>query len=100
MLAEQIAKSCDLDYVFISAADLEQYDREAANEKFNELLNQLEKNTVPTIVFIDEADLLFKPRHLHPELKQPILASFLVRTGNLSNKVMFVLATNFLDKID
>ena len=32
MLAEQIAKSCDLDYVFISAADLEQYDREAANE--------------------------------------------------------------------
>jgi MoxR-like ATPase len=74
----------------------------AAVATLQKLIEHAKSLTTPTVVFIDEAEVFLKKRddvHKSPELTA-LLNAFLELTGQATNKMMLILATNRAQDLD
>lgn len=83
-----------MDYAILSGADVIPLGNNAVHE-INKVFDWASSNRRGTILFIDEADALFRKRDsdMSEHLRNAI-NSFLNRTGTPSYRFMVVLATN------
>lgn len=90
-----LADYTDMDLLCVTAASLLQAGVEGI-KYFDEILEMAEKSKYGVILFIDEADALFVNRDLlNPDSDHyKVLNHILATTGNGSNKIMIIAATN------
>ncbi|MBA2727668.1 MAG: AAA family ATPase [Parachlamydiaceae bacterium] len=106
MVAEAIAKQAGFNCVLFSGADLQQLiPKKQAVSKYNDILDFIKKQEKPTVVFIDEADVLFPNRKNIPAdkidgIERLELINAILRSIGSSKKVMFVFATNLSESMD
>lgn len=104
MICEKMAKDANMNYVMMSGGDLAQYIKRGEHvTELNRLLDRAQNASLPTLLFIDEAESFAKDRSLikKPELLE-LQNAFLNRTGTPENgrKMMIIMATNRIDDID
>lgn len=102
MISKFIAKNSDMNYVMMSGADLAQYITRGEHvTELNKLFEAAKRSSTPTILFIDEAESLCRNRDniVKPELIE-LQNAFLNHTGEASNKIMLIMATNRIEDLD
>ena len=102
LLSKIIAKNSNMNYVMMSGGDLAQYIKRGEHvTELNKLFEHTKDKDVPTIIFIDEAESLCKDRGLMEKPEHiELLNAFLNHTGEPSNKIMLILATNRPQEFD
>lgn len=95
MVAKRLARASGLDYAIMAGGDVGPLGRDGVTE-LHKLLDWAEASPRGCVVFIDEADafLASRSRTAMSEDQRNALNALLYRTGEASNKVMLVLATN------
>lgn len=99
MIAKYIARNSGTNYVMMSGGDLAQFIRKGQHvTKLNELIEWINKQPEPTVLFIDECEALCKNRSrvTRPEDLE-LVNTFLNHTGEASKKLMLIMATNDKD---
>jgi Holliday junction resolvasome RuvABC ATP-dependent DNA helicase subunit len=105
MLLEKIALNFPGNYMYFTASAL----RAAMSSgqhlwELKSIFAKIEKSKFPTVLVIDESELLFMDRRFLIERGMTnaydLLESFLKYTGTPSKKFMVVLATNHISKVD
>ncbi len=99
MIAKYIARNSGTNYVMMSGGDLAQFIRKGQHvTKLNELMEWINKQHEPTVLFIDECEALCKNRSrvTRPEDLE-LVNAFLNHTGEASKKLMLIMATNDKD---
>lgn len=102
MVAKLIAKNSNMNYVMMSGGDLAQYIKRGEHvTELNKLFESIKNSSSPTILFIDEMESLCGDRKKmdRSELFE-LLNAFLSHTGEASDKVMIIGATNMPELID
>lgn len=101
MIARKIAQELGVNFVMMSGGDLAQFiGRKEHVSELNRLFSSTEKSTLPTVIFIDEAEGLAKKRdQLDPD-RIELQNAFLNHTGVPTNKFMLIMATNRIDDLD
>lgn len=101
MFANWLANESGMRYVKMSGADLAQYIKRGEHvSKWNETLQWAKKGKGPTILFIDEAEAMVGTRENFDQEHRELLNAFLAATGEPSDKIMVVMATNRLGDLD
>lgn len=101
MLAEMIAKNCDMDYIMMSGGELGQFIKRGEHvTRFNQLWMAAEASKKPVVIFIDEAEALCGSRDKMDQAHLELQDSFLNKTGTQNKKIMFILATNRMKDLD
>ncbi|HSC25618.1 MAG TPA: AAA family ATPase, partial [Candidatus Babeliales bacterium] len=95
LFAQILADTTDMDFLPVTAASILQSGVEGI-KYFDELIEMANKSKYGVILFVDEADALFVNRDkLNPESDHyKVLNHVLAITGNGSNKLMLIAATN------
>ncbi len=92
--AKMLAQLSGLHYAICSAADIKE------PEQIQELYDWAETSK-GMIIFIDEIDVLLADRSKMTDLKKlDLINKWLSLTGSTSDKVMTIIATNFLSRLD
>jgi AAA+ superfamily predicted ATPase len=101
LFAQILADETDMDFLSITAASLLQSGIEGI-KYFDEIAEMARKSKYGVILFIDEADALFINRDLlNPESDHyKVLNHILAATGNGSDKMMLIAATNHAHIMD
>lgn len=102
MISKFMAKNSNMNYVMMSGGDLAQYiSRGEHVTELNRLFEAAKASSTPTILFIDEAESLCRDRNniTKSELIE-LQNAFLNHTGEASNKIMLVMATNMVEDLD
>jgi Holliday junction resolvasome RuvABC ATP-dependent DNA helicase subunit len=102
MISKFMAKNSNMNYVMMSGGDLAQYiGRGEHVTELNKLFESAKRSSSPTILFIDEAESLCRNRDsiVKPELVE-LQNAFLNHTGESSNKIMLIMATNRIEDLD
>lgn len=102
MIAKAIARTSDMDFACVSGADFSQFAQGQDVEQLHTLLDWATKSVRGMVLFVDEVDA-FATKRTMPGLDQrwvKLLTAFLSRTGELSEKIMIISATNHLEKLD
>lgn len=97
LFAQLLAQHCGMDYAIVPAANVSQFLASGkAVEELNRLFDWAAKSSRGTILFFDECETFLKDRTKLSDAAHNALASFLVKTGTPSDKIMIVCATNML----
>lgn len=101
LFAQILADNTDMDFLSVTAASLLQSGIEGI-KYFDEIVEMASNSKYGVILFIDEADALFINRDLlNPESDHyKLLNHILAATGNGSNKMMVIAATNHAHVMD
>lgn len=99
MFAQELAIQSGMDWVIVTGASFAQ---EGAIERMNELFKWINGRSTGTVLFIDECEAFLADRkNMDPQSQAyKALTNFLSFTGEASNKVMIVFATNKKDILD
>lgn len=101
MFAKGLARESGLDYAIMTGGDIAPLGKDAVTEihKMFEWANTTSKGV---LLFIDEADAFLRKRSTEKmsEEMRTALNAFLYRTGEASNKVMIVFASNQPEQLD
>lgn len=102
MFSKYIARNSGMNYIMMSGGDLAQYIKRGEHvTELNKLFEDAKNSSGPTIVFIDEAESLCRDRsQINRDELFELLNAFLNQTGEPSNKIMLILATNRPEDID
>lgn len=95
MLAQRIARSCGMDYIYFAASDFNQFNLRDALQKINELFSYARKSPKKLMIIIDECEVLFANRSKDlSEDTRKVLTEFLTHTGTESHDFLIVGLTN------
>lgn len=100
--AKNLAIKSRIDYAILTGADISPLGSKAVVE-LNKVFDWANMSRRGVLLFIDESDAFLRRRKDDRNLSEGLrnsINTFLYRTGNQSNKIMFILATNephFLD---
>lgn len=100
MVAKKMAEESNFSYVQMSGGDLAQYIKRGEHvTELNKLMKYAKGK--PTILFIDEAESIFRNREKmdRSELLE-LQNAFLSHTGTQSNNLMIIAATNRMEDLD
>ena len=100
MFAKRLAMFCDMDYAVLSGADFSQFKDGKAITELHKFFDWADHSKNGLIVFIDEADSFLKNRKNLSNEATNLVNAFLSRTGESSQKIMFVFATNHPEELD
>jgi len=100
MFAKLMAKYCKMDYAILSGADFAQFEPGKDIEEFHKFFDWAQNSPNGLIVFIDEADSFLKNRKKLENNAINLVNAFLSRTGESSDKIMFIFATNHPEELD
>lgn len=101
MIAQRIARSSGMHYIYFAASALEQFTIEEALIKLTELFEFAKKSDQKLMIIIDEAENLFADRTKGlPEKTAKMLTHLLTYTGTESRDYMVVLLTNLPSLLD
>jgi len=100
LYAKSLATDANMQYAIMSGGDVAPLGAQATYE-LNKLFNWADKSKKGLVLFIDEAEAFLRPRdeNMSPELRS-VINTFLARTGEPSNKMQIVLATNQVNQLD
>jgi len=103
LFAKKLAYSSGMDWAIMTGADVGPVGKNAVDE-IHKMCDWAQQSSKGLIIFIDEADALFRKRYgsnenISEDLRNSINA-FLYRTGTPSRKFMFVVATNTPEQLD
>lgn len=100
LYAKHLAKQSSMNYAIMSGGDVGPMGNEGVTE-LNKMFDWAEKSRSGVVLFIDEADAFLRPREerMTTELRSAI-NTFLARTGEPSEKIQIVLATNQIRQLD
>lgn len=102
MLAQRIARSSGLDYVYFSGSDLDKFSEQDALNELTALFDFAENSSSKLMIIIDEAELVFANRY-KPNLSDRIhktLNLLLTRTGTENSNYFVVALTNIPEDLD
>lgn len=102
LLGSRIARGVDADFMCIAASDLEQLSTEAGTAALKEIFRFPKKRNKPTVLFLDEAELLVGDRD-NPNMtdkKRTWFNLILAETGTESRDFTLIIATNKPGSID
>lgn len=94
--AKNLAIKSGIDYAILTGADISPLGRKAVVE-LNKVFDWANMSRKGVLFFIDESDAFLRKRRENKNLSEDLrnaINTFLYRTGNQSNKFMFILATN------
>lgn len=104
--ARRLARWSDMDYIYFSAGQFEQLDKNEATRQVTELFVHAQYASKPLMIVLDEGDLVLGHRYnkagssdLNDTLKA-VNNQFLTYTGKGNTQYMLVVITNHPDKID
>lgn len=101
MIAQRIARSSGIEYIYFAASALEQFTLEEALIKLTELFEFAKHSDKKLMIIIDEAENLFADRTKGlPEKTAKMLTHLLTYTGTESRDYMVVLLTNLPSLLD
>ncbi len=102
MISKLIADRSGFNYVMMSGGDLAQYIQRGEHvTELNKLFANIRNSSLPTVLFIDEAESLCRDRgKLIRQEAIELLNAFLNHTGEPEKKLMLILATNRPEDID
>lgn len=101
MLAQRIARSSGLEYIYFAASSLDQFSIEEALIKLTELFEFAKKSTKKLMIIIDESEALFANRDKElSEKARKMLNHILTYTGTESRNFMIVALTNRPEDLD
>ncbi len=100
MFAKRLAKYCNMDYAILSGADFSQFKDGKDIEELHKFFDWAQHSKQGLIVFIDEADSFLRKRKDLTNKAINLINAFLSRTGESSNKIMFIFATNHPEILD
>merc|ERR1719284_1508787 len=100
LYAKHLAKQSSMKYAIMSGGDVGPMGNEGVTE-LNKMFDWAERSNSGVVLFIDEADAFLRPREekMTTELRSAI-NTFLARTGEPSEKIQIVLATNQIRQLD
>jgi len=102
MISKYIARNSGMNYIMMSGGDLAQYIKRGEHvTELIKIFDTANNSAGPSILFIDEAESLCRDRSkMNRDELFELLNSFLNQTGEPSEKIMLILATNRLEDID
>ncbi len=100
MFAKLLAKFCKTDYAIFSGADFAQFKPGDDIKELHKFFDWAQNSPNGLIVFIDEADSFLKNRKILDNSAINLVNAFLSRTGESSDKIMFIFATNHPEELD
>lgn len=101
MVAQRIARSSGLEYIYFAASSLDQFPLEEAVIKLTELFEYAKRSTKKLMIIIDEAEVLFASRDKKlSEKTRKMLTHVLTYTGTESKNFMIVALTNRPEDLD
>jgi ATPase family AAA domain-containing protein 3A/B len=100
MFAKLLAKFCKMDYAILSGADFAQFKPGKDIEELHNFFDWAQNSPNGLIVFIDESDSFLKNRKKLENNAINLVNAFLSRTGESSDKIMFIFATNHPEDLD
>ncbi|QQR48849.1 ATP-binding protein [bacterium] len=100
LFAEKLAMYSNMDFIFIPGGNFAQFEQGQDIVELNKLFDWADQAPNGLIIFIDEADAFLHKRTGNDQHGTKVISTFLARTGGLSEKCMFILATNDPNKLD
>ncbi len=101
MVAQRLARSCGLEYIYFAASSLLQLSTEEALIKVTELFEFAKKSNNKLMIIIDEAEKLFAHRRKNLDDKtRNLLTQILTYTGTESQDYLVVGLTNLPEELD
>jgi ATPase family AAA domain-containing protein 3A/B len=101
MIAQRLARSSQMEYIYFSASSLDQFDLEQGLRKLTELFNYAQQSSKKLMIIIDEAEMLFAKRTDGlSEKSRKLLTHILTYSGTPSPHFMIVALTNMPEKLD
>lgn len=96
MVSKFIARNSGMNYVMMSGGDLAQYIKRGEHvTELNRLFEDAKSSNGSTIIFIDEAESLCRDRsQIERDELFELMNAFLNQTGEPSDKIMLIMATN------
>ena len=98
--AKILAYYSGMDYAILSGSRFAQFKSKDSIKELFKIISWAEANDRGTIIFIDEADALFRDRKTLKADAIKFLEAFLSKTGGNSDKFMIIFATNYADELD
>lgn len=101
MMAQRLARSSGLDYVYFSGSSLDQFSLEEALIKLHELFEYPKRTGKKLVIIIDEAERLLGKRHPGmPEKTAKILTDILTYLGTETSDYMAIALSNRPEDLD
>jgi len=100
LYAKTLATDSNMQYAIMSGGDVAPLGTQATYE-LNKMFDWAYTTRKGMVLFIDEAEAFLRPReeNMSAELRA-VINTFLARTGEPSNKIQIVLATNQVNQLD
>ena len=98
--AEKLAMYSNMDFILIPGGNFAQFEQGQDIVELNKLFDWADQAPNGLVIFIDEADAFLHKRSGKDPHGEKVISAFLARTGGLSEKCMFILATNDPNKLD
>jgi ATPase family AAA domain-containing protein 3A/B len=101
MVAQRIARSCGIEYIYFAASSLLQLSEEEGLKKITELFEFAQKSPQKLMIIVDEAEKLFAHRKKSLDNKtRNLLTQVLTYTGTESRDYFVIGLTNLPEEID
>lgn len=95
-IARRLAKELNWNFAILPASSFSQFPKEEGLKQMNDLFAWAESSRTKTVIFVDEAEVLFGDRENgdKSETAHEFLTNWLAHTGKLSNNYTIFYATN------